>query len=508
MPAEQRRAVGRWELQRILGTGGQGQVWYAANEHGNTAAVKLIRAELLTDGDARARFQQEWQVAQRVTSRRVAVPVDADLTADTPYIAWEYVAGPTLTEHLASHGPLTGTQLDAFARELAEAVRDLHGAGVVHRDLKPSNVILSSSGATVIDLGVALLVDQNPVTTAGKVIGTPGWLTPEQLSGQRPTEASDVFNWAAVVVQAATGGQGPFHADTFPQVMYRIAHDPPDVSAVPPPLSSWATAALHKDPGARPTAQQIAAGLRAGQHAPADATAPYAMPTPTVAATPPPAPTPLTARLHAGDQATSALHTAPPAKPRRNLTPIVAAATVLAIALAAGAWALTRSTDPAGNVATDTPTPTSSATATADVAAPAEDDGGEPTDEDVVRAVGTRFVRALMTWDARDGLADTRAELAALGTGEFLTEIDELFGGDLGQELTDVDAYSTGDIQDLFVQRIDGDTALLLAVAKQTVWTNLSDEPDVTVRSARIQMARAGDSWKVENVQLLADETT
>lgn len=126
------------------------------------------------------------------------------------------------------------------------------------------------------------------------------------------------------------------------------------------------------------------------------------------------------------------------------------------------------------------------------------------TREDVQRAA-EEFVVALTTWDASDGLDDTREELRAAGTGAFLDEVDELFGGTLGDELEQVEAVSTGEVQDVFVQRIRDGEAIALAVVLQEVRTNLSDEADVTVRSARLTMVEEDDRWLVSEVQLLND---
>lgn len=257
------RSVGPWTLHEHLGSGGMGSVWRATDEMGRTAAVKLIRSDLRGDPEAHRRFRREFDTARRVTSRRVAIPLDANLDDGSSYIAWEYIEGETLQAVLDARGPLPPGDALTFARDVAEALRDLEAAGITHRDVKPNNILLSSaSGAVLVDLGVALLEDQTGLTTGGQVIGTPGWLTPEQLEGSRPTSASDVFNWAGAVVFALTG-RGPFGADTLPKLMYRVAHEPPDLTGVPAPLVGAVSAALAKDPSARPTARQLASQLNA-----------------------------------------------------------------------------------------------------------------------------------------------------------------------------------------------------------------------------------------------------
>jgi predicted Ser/Thr protein kinase len=267
---DQPRNVGPWTLSEHLGSGGMGSVWRATDASGRVAAVKLIRNDLRHDAEAKRRFQRELEVASRVTSRRVAVPIGADLDSDPAYIAWEYVDGETLQRRVEREGPLLPVQALEFARQLAEALRDLEAAGITHRDVKPSNILLSGTGTVLVDLGVAFVEDQTGLTSGSQVIGTPGWLTPEQLEGQRPTAASDVFNWAGAVVFAATG-RGPFGTDTLPKLMYRVAHEPPDLTGVPDALTRQVRAALSKDPRSRPAARRIAAELDGRAAAPADA---------------------------------------------------------------------------------------------------------------------------------------------------------------------------------------------------------------------------------------------
>lgn len=129
----------------------------------------------------------------------------------------------------------------------------------------------------------------------------------------------------------------------------------------------------------------------------------------------------------------------------------------------------------------------------------------DQTRQDVQRAA-EEFVVALTTWDASDGLEDTREELRAAGTGGFLDEVDELFGGSLGDELEEVEAVSVGEVQDVFVQRIQEGEAIALGVVVQEVRTNLADAPERTVRSARLTLTEEGDRWLVSGVQLLADD--
>lgn len=132
---------------------------------------------------------------------------------------------------------------------------------------------------------------------------------------------------------------------------------------------------------------------------------------------------------------------------------------------------------------------------------------GQADTRAAVQRTAEEFMVALTNWDASDGLQDTRDALKAAGTGDFVGEVDELFGGTLGADLEAAAAVSTGEVQDVFVQRIEGDEAVALGVVVQELTTNLTDEPDRTVRSARLTLQRVDGAWLVSNVQLLVDDT-
>lgn len=373
------RAVGPWALHEHLGSGGMGSVWRATDESGRTAAVKLIRSDLRHDEDARRRFQREFDVARRVTSRRVAVPLDADLDAEPAYIAWEHILGETLQATVEAAGPLSAADAVTLARDLSEALRDLESAGITHRDVKPNNILLCGAGAVLIDLGVALVEDQTGLTTGGQVIGTPGWLTPEQLEGQRPTAASDVFNWACAVVFAATG-RGPFGTDTLPKRMYRVAHGAPALNGLPAALVSSVEQALAKDPAARPSARRIAAELNAAL----DGSAPPLSAETAVDATVRLADVPATRALAtaaaaAGDTPTEFSH--PTARPPRRWSKLVAVPLAAVVAAGAG-FALTRTSPDAPASAVAQPSPSHAAASAAPTVAPAtaaEGSGARPS---------------------------------------------------------------------------------------------------------------------------------
>ncbi|MGW0733624.1 serine/threonine-protein kinase [Streptomyces sp. NPDC002851] len=256
--------VGPYRLLRLLGSGGMGRVHLARSAGGRTVAVKLIKAELAAEPLFRQRFRMEVEAARRVGDRWTAPVLDADTEAATPWVATGYIAGPSL-EYLVSprgHGPLPADSVRTLAYGLAGALLDIHGAGLVHRDLKPSNVLITIDGPRVIDFGIARALDTVPettLTTAGMVVGSPSFMSPEQIRGEPVTPASDVFCMGALLAYAATG-QPPFgsgSAGNVHAVMYRIAQEEPDLAGIEEPLRSLIADCLAKDPAARPAPEEV-----------------------------------------------------------------------------------------------------------------------------------------------------------------------------------------------------------------------------------------------------------
>lgn len=250
--------LGPYRVVRPLGSGGMGDVVLAADDRPGAdpveVAVKVLRPDLAAEPDFRRRFQRELDAVQRVRGRSVARVLGADLTVDRPWIATEYVPGPTLREGRE------GVDLHALAAGLARALADIHAAGVVHRDLTPSNVILGSDGPRVVDFGIAWFDDTTTLTRTGMVLGTPAWMAPEQLGEDRVTAASDVWAWGAVLAYAATGR--PPVAGSRPEVVQvRAARGEVDLDGVPEWLRPLVERALDPDPARRPTADQLAVAL-------------------------------------------------------------------------------------------------------------------------------------------------------------------------------------------------------------------------------------------------------
>ena len=261
------REIGPYRLLGQLGSGGMGQVFLGMSAGGRPIAVKVIRTELATDPDFRARFRREVAAAQKVSGLFTALVVDADLDSPMPWLATAYVAGPSLTEAVRGHGPLPIRSLLALTAGLAEGLGAIHAAGVVHRDLKPSNVLLAEDGPRVIDFGISEAAEASAAAGANVMIGSPGYMSPEQVLGVDIGPASDVFSLGAVLTFAATG-RGPFGAGSNAALMYRLVNSPADLSSVPDELRSLVGGCLAKHPGDRPTARELLAEVGALQPAP------------------------------------------------------------------------------------------------------------------------------------------------------------------------------------------------------------------------------------------------
>jgi eukaryotic-like serine/threonine-protein kinase len=264
---EDPREIGPYRLLGQLGSGGMGQVFLAMSAGGRPIAVKVIRTELATDPDFRARFRREVAAAQKVSGLFTALVVDADLDAPMPWLATAYVPGPSLNEAVHGHGPLPVRSTLALTAGLAEGLDAIHAAGVVHRDLKPSNVLLAEDGPRVIDFGISEAAEASVVAGANMLIGSPGYMSPEQVLGAPIGPASDVFSLGSVLTFASTG-QGPFGAGSNAALMYRLVNNPADLSDVPGELRSLVGSCLAKHPGDRPTARELLAEVGALQPAP------------------------------------------------------------------------------------------------------------------------------------------------------------------------------------------------------------------------------------------------
>ncbi|MHB9852702.1 protein kinase domain-containing protein [Streptomyces krungchingensis] len=260
--AEHPRYAGQYLLEAELGSGGMGIVHLARSASGLRLAVKVVHAEFAQDPEFRGRFRQEVAAARRVSGAFTAPVVDADPEAGHPWMATLFIPGPTLAEHVKRNGALPPARLRHLMAGLAEALRDIHRAGVVHRDLKPSNVLLAGDGPKVIDFGISRPSDSELRTETGKLIGTPPFMAPEQF--RRPRQvgpAADVFALGSVIVHAATGS-GPFDSDSPYLVAYQVVHDEPDLTGVPEDIAGLVSRCLAKEPEDRPTPDELMTALR------------------------------------------------------------------------------------------------------------------------------------------------------------------------------------------------------------------------------------------------------
>ncbi|MFE2291579.1 WD40 repeat domain-containing serine/threonine protein kinase [Streptomyces sp. NPDC059452] len=282
-PSDPRR-IGPYQLEGRLGAGGMGQVFLGTSAGGRGVAVKVIRPELAATAQFRARFAREVEAARRVSGFHTAQIVDADPEAASPWLAAEYIPGPTLQQVVTAQGPLPPEAVLRLGAGIAEGLAAVHNCHLVHRDLKPGNVILAADGPRIIDFGIAHAADAGPMTHPGTVIGTYAYMSPEQIrTPAQVTPASDVFSLGSVLAFAATG-RGPFDASTVLAIIHRVTSEAPVLTgiAVGSPLHVLVGHCLTKDPAGRPPTSEIL--RRLAVTAPATPPAPAMPPLP--AATP------------------------------------------------------------------------------------------------------------------------------------------------------------------------------------------------------------------------------
>ncbi|MET7473703.1 serine/threonine-protein kinase [Streptomyces sp. NPDC005648] len=255
-------SVGGYVCERELGRGGQGVVWLARDRTGRRVVVKFLLPGKEYDEVALARVRREFGAASRVGELATARVLDADLAGRHPYIVSEYVPGPTIHQHVAANGPLPSGRLQSLALAVAHALAQVHRVGVVHRDIKPSNILLSPDGPRIIDFGIArddrLL--ESALTTPGSVLGSPAYMSPEQVQSRGITAASDVFSLGGTLYFAATG-RHPFDGESDYEVLVAVCTRDADLTEVPEPVRSVIADCLRRNPAERPTAAQLVARL-------------------------------------------------------------------------------------------------------------------------------------------------------------------------------------------------------------------------------------------------------
>ena len=248
--------IGPYRLRGVLGSGGMGRVFLGASADGQLAAVKVIRADLASDPEFRARFRREVTVARKVSSRFTVPLIGADTDGPVPWLATTYVTGPSLADAVREHGPLPVRSVLELAAGLAAGLSAIHAAGVVHRDLKPSNVLLAQDGPRVIDFGISVAAETSPLTRTGLLIGSPGYMSPEQVEGREIGAPSDVFSLGAVLAFAATG-EAPFGRGSAPTLAYRAVYREVNLDRVPAEVRGLIQRCLAKNPSQRPTARDL-----------------------------------------------------------------------------------------------------------------------------------------------------------------------------------------------------------------------------------------------------------
>jgi serine/threonine-protein kinase len=265
------------DLIRLLGTGRMAEVYLARQKPlDRLVAVKVLSKNLAEDGTARARFEREAKASASLDHRNaVEVYRFGYLSDGVPFLVMQYVKGGTLEDKIAAEGPLPVATAKQILLEVADALAAAHSHGFVHRDVRPENVLcdLEKSRVLLSDFGLAGILpqghDSDPrLTRAGETIGTSGYLSPEQIRGEDPTEGTDIYALGLLGYEILAG-EGPFSAKG--KVDLNLAHlraQPRSLSVLRPEvdqaLADLLARCLSKDPGKRPSATFIVDALRGG----------------------------------------------------------------------------------------------------------------------------------------------------------------------------------------------------------------------------------------------------
>ncbi|MFC5805434.1 serine/threonine-protein kinase [Streptomyces formicae] len=259
--------MGAYRLLCRLGEGGMGRVYLARSSGGRAVALKTVHAGMSDTPGFRARFAREVRACQAVSGPGTAPVVAADPHAAVPWLATAYVPGPSLSEAVHEYGPLEEPALWRLLGDLGEALTTVHEAGLVHRDLKPSNVLLALDGPRLIDFGIARAADDAALTGTGLVVGSPGFMSPEQITGKEVDARGDIFALGVLLTYAGTG-RGPFGSGSGPELGYRVVHHEPELSRLPEDFAEAIRGCLAKDPAQRSSLAALVAQAR--EHAPGD----------------------------------------------------------------------------------------------------------------------------------------------------------------------------------------------------------------------------------------------
>jgi eukaryotic-like serine/threonine-protein kinase len=290
----------RYDVGRTLGSGGMGEVFLARDRVlGRDVALKVLRTQYAHDSEFAERFKREARSAASLSHPNIVQVYDRGDTEDgSSYIAMEYVPGGTLKEKIVGDGPLGTREAAALGAQVAEALEAAHERGMVHRDIKPQNVLLTDRGdAKVADFGIARAGSSVTISRTGSVMGTAGYMSPEQALGESATPKSDLYSLGVVLFEALTG-ELPYTADNPIAVSMKHVNEPVRPPreidpTIPEGMDALVTKLMAKDPedryasadeladdfwkisrGREPTAAPVAAAATRPQHAPVAASSP------------------------------------------------------------------------------------------------------------------------------------------------------------------------------------------------------------------------------------------
>ncbi|MGW2019020.1 serine/threonine-protein kinase [Streptomyces sp. NPDC001927] len=273
------RPIGsKYLLEEPLGRGATGTVWRARQREaagaeaavqgqpGETVAIKVLKEELANDADIVMRFLRERSVLLRLTHPNIVRTRDLVVEGDVLALVMDLVEGPDLHRYIRENGPLTPVAAALLTAQIADALAASHADGVVHRDLKPANVLLAEQHGQMhpmlTDFGIARLADSPGLTRTHEFVGTPAYVAPESAEGRPQTSAVDIYG-AGILLYELVTGRPPFAGGTALEVLHRhLSEEPRRPSTVPAPLWTVIERCLSKDPDRRPSAENLARGLR------------------------------------------------------------------------------------------------------------------------------------------------------------------------------------------------------------------------------------------------------
>ncbi len=276
--------IGKYEIVRLVGAGGMGEVYEARDLPADrTVALKVLPESAAADPELCARFLREGRAASRLTHPSITRVYDIGAEGRILFIAMELVRGESLEARLADYVPLSTSELVEIASQLAEALSEAHAKGIIHRDIKPANVIVTPQGqAKLLDFGIAKVLHKPgeratvAPTAEGLVMGSANYMSPEQALGKTVDHRSDLFSLGGVMYEMATGHR-PFEGGQPAEVIGKVIGAQPDAIAgfnreVPPEIVRIIGKCLEKDPARRyQCAGELLADLRNWTGAPSPA---------------------------------------------------------------------------------------------------------------------------------------------------------------------------------------------------------------------------------------------